>query len=218
MAVSHTLPVNPGERWGVVVHNDEHTPFAVANHLLRTVCELDADSALSLTTLIHHSGSAGVGSYDREQAESVALRFVRAGMRATLQKNAYDTEEFFSAERVDGGVRVAVPEAFARGWEPAFQMLESLYRRNSYVYGLRYPRPVRMRRSVLREMFPDVYASRWRSAMFRRRNRKALADRALVDRVWEQWINAESLTLTFTEAEEWIVVIGQVRALYGRPS
>jgi ATP-dependent Clp protease adapter protein ClpS len=214
VAVSHTLPVNPGERWGVVVHNDDHTPFAVANHLLRTICELDADSALELTTMIHQQGSAGVGSYDRATAESVTLRLVRAGLRARLQKDVHDTEEIFSAQRVDGGVLVRVPEKFARGWEPVFALLESLYRRNSYVFGLRFPRPVMMRRAVLRKMFPDIYESRWRSAMFRRRHRKALADRALVDRVWEQWINAESRTLTLDEAEEWIVVIGQIRALY----
>ena len=214
MAFTHTLPVNPEERWGIVVHNDDHTPFAVVCHLLRTVCELDADSAHGLTTTIHHNGSSGVGSYDRAAAESIALRLVRAGVQATLQKDVHDTKEVFSAERVDGGVRVRVPEKFARGWEPAFQSLEGLYRRNSYMRGLRFPRPVMMRRALLRKMFPDVSGSRWQSAMFRRRHRKALADRALVDRVWEQWINAEPRTLTLTEVEEWIVVIGQIRALY----
>lgn len=212
--MSHTLPVNPEERWGVVLHNDDHTPFAVVHHLLRTVCELDADSALGLTTLIHQSGSAGVGSYDRATAESITLRLVRAGLRARLQKDLHDTKEAFSAHRVDGGVRVMVPEKFARAWEPAFQLLEGLYRRNSYVRGLRFPRPVMTRRALLRKMFPDTSESRWQSATFRRRHRKALADRALVDRVWEQWINAESRTLTLAEADEWIVVIGQIRALY----
>lgn len=214
MAVPHTLPVNPGERWGVVVHNDDHTPAAVVHHLLRTVCELDADAALGLTTLIHHSGSACIGSYDRATAETVTLRLVRAGVRATLQKTAYEAEEIFSARRVDGGVEVRVPERFARAWEPSFQALETLYRRNSYVHGLRFPRPIRMRRAVLRKMFPNVAASRWQSAMFRRRHRKVLADHKLIDRVWEQWINAEPLVLTFEEAEEWLVAIGQIRALY----
>lgn len=196
------------------MHNDDHTPFAVANHLLRTVCEFDADTALNLTTLIHQSGSAGVGAYDRETAESVTLRLVRAGMRAELRPSPYDTEETFSAHRVEGGVRVMVPERFARAWEPAFQVLEGLYRRNTVVHGLRFPRPVMMRRAVLRRMFPDVSASRWRSASFRRRHRKVLADRALVDRVWDQWINARPRTLTLDEAEEWIVVFGQIRALH----
>src|SRR4029450_12071011 len=100
--------------------------------------------------------------------------------------------ELFSAHTVEGGVRVMVTEEFARGWEPAFRMLESIYRRNSIVHGLHWPRPVMMRRAFLRKMFPDVAGSRWRSAMFRRRHRKVLADRALVDRVWDQWINADS--------------------------
>jgi hypothetical protein len=142
------------------------------------------------------------------------LRLVRTGVRATLRKDVLENAEIFSAQRVDGGVRVKVAEQFARGWEPAFQMLETLYRRNSYVYGLRFPRPIRMRRAVLRKMFPDVSASRWQSALFRRRHRKTLADRALVDRVWEQWINADPLTLTLDEAEDWLVVIGQIRALH----
>lgn len=197
------------------MHNDDHTPFAVAHHLLRTVCELDADTALGLATLINHNGSAAVGGYERATAESIALRLVRAGLRATLQRDVQDTKEFFSAQRVDGGVRVMVSEEFARGWESAFQSLETLYRRRgSYVYGLRFPRPIRLRRAVLRMMFPDISASRWQSAAFRRRHRKTLADRALIDRVWEQWINADPLVLTLDEAEEWIVVIGQIRALY----
>ncbi|WP_434442766.1 ATP-dependent Clp protease adaptor ClpS [Lentzea sp. E54] len=206
--------MNPGERWSVVVHNDDHTPFAVAWHLIRTVCELGTNTARDLTTMIHHSGSAGIGSYDRETAESVALRFMRAGMRATVQRADVDDEPYFTARRVDGGVLVEVPERFARGWEPAFRTLENVYRRNVIVYGLRFPRPFMTRRPFLRRMFPDIAASRWRSALVRRRHRKMLADRALVDRVWEQWINAESLVLTTAEAEEWIVVISQIRALY----
>ena len=63
-------------------------------------------------------------------------------------------------------------------------------------------------------MFPDVAESRWRSALVRRRHREVLADRALVDRVWERWINAESLVPTTAEAEDWIVVFGQIRALH----
>jgi hypothetical protein len=197
------------------VHNDDHTPFAVVHHLLRTACGLDTDDALGMTTLIHQSGSAFIGSYDRATAESVALRLVRTGVRATLRKGVFENnKELFSAQRVDGGVRVQVAEQFARGWEPAFQTLETLYRRNSYVYGLHFPRPIRMRRAVLRKMFPDVSTSRWQSALFRRRHRKALADRALIDRVWEQWINADPLTLTLDEAEDWLVVIGQIRALH----
>jgi hypothetical protein len=195
------------------VHNDDHTPFAVANHLLRTVCELNADDALSLATMIHQSGSAGVGVHDRETAESITLRLVRAGLRAELRQGGDDAGEIFSAQRVDGGVRVMVPEQVARGWEPAFQVLEGLYRRNSVVFGLRFPRPIMMRRAVLRRMFPDVSASRWRSASFRRRHRKVLADRALVDRVWDQWINATPRTLTLDEVDEWIVVFSQIRAL-----
>ncbi|MGW4207403.1 ATP-dependent Clp protease adaptor ClpS [Lentzea sp. NPDC004789] len=205
--------MSPGERWAVVVHNDDHTPFAVANHLLRTVCGFDADTALGLTTMIHQSGGAGVGVHDRETAESIALRLVRAGLRAELRQAGDAAEEIFSAQRVDGGVRVMVPEHVARGWEPAFQVLEGLYRRNTVVFGLRFPRPIMMRRAVLRRMFPDVSVSRWRSASFRRRHRKVLADRALVDRVWDQWINAAPRTLTLDEVEEWIVAFGQIRAL-----
>lgn len=145
MALPHTLPVNPGERWGVVLHNDDHTPFAVVHHLLRTVCGLDADTALGLTTTSHQSGSAAIGSYVR---------------------------------------------------------------------GLRLPRPVMLRRALLRKMFPDTSASRWQSALFRRRHRKVLADRALVDRVWTRWVSRGPFVLTLDEVDEWLVVIGQIRALY----
>ncbi|GLY51652.1 hypothetical protein Lesp01_53080 [Lentzea sp. NBRC 102530] len=197
------------------MHNDDHTPFAVVWHLIRKVCELDANTAYDLTNLIHHSGRAVVGAYDRDAAESVALRFVRAGVRATVLRGVMTGDEpIFTAERVDGGVRVMVPEEFARAWEPAFRLLENLYRRNAIVYGLRFPRPAMTRRPFLRRMFPDVAGSRWRSALVRRRNRELLADRALVDRVWDQWINAESLVLTTAEAEDWIVVFGQIRAVH----
>ncbi|MFD4672707.1 ATP-dependent Clp protease adaptor ClpS [Lentzea sp. NPDC058450] len=207
--------MSSGERWNVVVHNDDHTPFAVVWHLIRKVCELDADTAYDLTNLIHHSGRAVVAAHDRDTAESVALRFVRVGVRATVLRGVVSGDEpIFTAERVDGGVRVMVPEEFARAWEPAFRMLENLYRRNAVVYGLRYPRPFMTRRPFLRRMFPNVAETRWRSALLRRRHRTTLADRALVDRVWDQWINAESLVLTTAEAEEWIVVFGQIRAVH----
>ncbi|KJK43211.1 hypothetical protein UK23_34220 [Lentzea aerocolonigenes] len=196
------------------MHNDDHTPFAVACHLLRTVCGFDVEKARGLTAAIHQSGSVAVGSYDRATAESITLRLVRAGLRAELRQEVYDTQEVFSAERVGDGVLVKVPEVFARGWEPAFESLDRLYRVGSTARGLRWPRPVMTRRPLLRKMFPDTSASRWQSAMFRRRHRKVLADRALVNRVWEQWINAESRTLTLDEAGEWIVVFGQIRALY----
>ncbi|WP_394620830.1 ATP-dependent Clp protease adaptor ClpS [Lentzea sp. JNUCC 0626] len=206
--------MNPGERWCVVVHNDDHTPFAVAWHLLCTVCELDTDTALDLATQVHHFGRAEIGDYDRDTAESVAVRLVRAGMRATTQRATHSDEPFFTAERVDGGVRVMVTAQFARNWEPAFRLLENLYRRNAIVYGLRFPRLFMTRRPFLRRMFPNVAETRWRSALLRRRHRKVLVDRALVDRVWDQWINAESLVLTVKEAEDWIVVFGQIRAVH----
>jgi hypothetical protein len=167
-----------------------------------------------MTAAIHQSGSTGVGCYDRETAESITLRLVRAGLRAELRQDMYDTREVFSAERVDGGVLVMVPEAFARGWEPAFESLDKLYRPGSVARGLHLPRPRMTRRPLQRKMFPDTSASRWQSALFRRRHRKALTDRALLNRVWEQWINAESLVLTLDEVDEWIVVLGQIRALY----
>lgn len=196
------------------MHNDDHIPFAVAYHLLRTICEFDAEKARGLTAAIHQSGSVAVGSYDRATAESITLRLVRAGLRAELRQAVYDTQEAFSAERVDGGVLVMVPEVFARDWERAFEALDRLYRVGSTARGLRWPRPVMTRRPLLRKMFPDTSASRWQSALFRRRHRKVLADRALVNRVCQQWINAESLVLTPDEVDEWIVVLGQIRALY----
>src|SRR4029450_9320458 len=72
--------------------------------------------------------------------------------------------ELFSAHTVEGGVRVMVTEEFARGWDPAFRMLESIYRRNSIVHGLHWPRPVMMRRACLRKMFPDGAGWRGRGA------------------------------------------------------
>ncbi|MET9230799.1 ATP-dependent Clp protease adaptor ClpS [Lentzea sp. NPDC003310] len=206
--------VNPGDRWSVVVHNDDHTPYAVAWHLLRTIGEFETDTARTLTEMIHHNGSAGFGKYDRARAESVALKFVRAGMRATVQRALPDDGPYFTATRVGEGVLVEVPGQFARAWEPAFRMLENIYHRNVVISGLRFPRPVMTRRPFLRRMFPDVAESRWRSALLRRRHRTLLADRALVDRVRRQWLNAESLVLTTTEAGDWIVVIGQIRALH----
>jgi hypothetical protein len=196
------------------VHNDDHNPFGVVHHLLGKIFELDAATAHAHTLAIHHNGSSALGAYDRETAESITLRLVRVGIRAELRKGLHELQESFSAHPVDGGVRVMVSEEFARSCEPTFRMLESVYRRNSLVLGLRWPRPVVMRRAFLRKMFPDVFGSRWSSAMFRRRHRKVLADRALIDRVWGQWINAESLTLKPAEVDEWIVVFGQIRALH----
>jgi len=215
VAVSHTLPVNPGERWAVVVHNDDHNPFGVVHHLLGKIFDLDAATAHAHTLAIHYNGSSVVGTYDdRETAETITSQLVRVGLRAELRKGVHELQESFSAHQVDGGVRVMVSTEFARGWEPAFHVLESVYRRNSLVLGLRWPRPVVTRRAFLRKMFPDVSGSRWRSAMFRRRHRKVLADRALIDRVWGQWINAKSRTLKPAEVDEWIVVFGQIRALH----
>ena len=206
--------MNPEERWGVVVHNDDHTPFVVVHHLLRTVCELDTDTALAFTRTIHENGSCGIGTYDRETAESITVRLVRTGLRAELRRDMGQIDESVSVRPVDGGVQVTVSTEFARGWEPAFQALNNAYRPGSYVRGLHLPRPMMLRRALLRKMFPDVSGSRWQSASFRRRHRKVLADRALVNRVWEQWLNADPITLTPAQVHEWIVVFGQIRALY----
>ncbi|MGI5500975.1 ATP-dependent Clp protease adaptor ClpS [Lentzea sp. CA-135723] len=74
----------PGERWQVVVHNDDHNTFALVHHVLRTVCGHDDARARTTTLEIHGSGKSVVGSYDRVSAEATTLRLLRLGLRAAM--------------------------------------------------------------------------------------------------------------------------------------
>ncbi|PWK82938.1 ATP-dependent Clp protease adaptor protein ClpS [Lentzea atacamensis] len=84
MAFAHTLPVSSGDRWQVVLHNDDVNVFCVVQHLLRKACRHDAEQAQRQTLAIHESGSAVVGTYDRKTAEEVTFRLMRSGLHATF--------------------------------------------------------------------------------------------------------------------------------------
>ncbi|MFS8098775.1 ATP-dependent Clp protease adaptor ClpS [Lentzea alba] len=74
--------MSDGDRWQVVVHNDDHNTFSVVRHLLKKVCGHDADTARALTAQVHDNGRAVAGTYDRATAEAITLRLVRFGLHA----------------------------------------------------------------------------------------------------------------------------------------
>lgn len=87
MVLPHTLPVISGERWQVVVHNDDHNVFAVVHHLMRKVCGASDAVAREKTTEVHRDGRAVVGEYgSRDEAETIALDLIRFGLHTTFGK------------------------------------------------------------------------------------------------------------------------------------
>ncbi|RAS62422.1 hypothetical protein C8D87_108243 [Lentzea atacamensis] len=120
----------------------------------------------------------------------------------------------FSAEPVDGGVLVEMTEEFVTGLMAALDLLVQVYTPGSATFRLRHPWGAVRRSSLLRRMLPQAGASWWLSAGFRRRYREELADPAPVDRVRARCAGPGPRVLTFAEADEWIVVMGQARSLY----
>lgn len=86
MAVSHTLPVSPGERWQVVLHDDDHNLIPVVHYLLRKICGHGWERARDLTMAVHESGGAVVGDHDRETAEAVTVELLRHGLSASVRR------------------------------------------------------------------------------------------------------------------------------------
>lgn len=82
--MSHTLPVSAGERWQVILHDDDVNPFPVVHYLLGRIFGFDADKALEMTTTVHQRGGAVVGVYDREEAEAVTVGLLRFGLLASF--------------------------------------------------------------------------------------------------------------------------------------
>ncbi|MFS8098773.1 ATP-dependent Clp protease adaptor ClpS [Lentzea alba] len=207
--------MNPGERWQVVVRNDDLNSFAVVHHLLRKVCRLDSDAARQQTLAIHQSGIAAIGTYDRQTAEAFTVQLVRYGLLASFHP-APVTEPRMEIRPVDGGVRVEMTDEFVDLFLKVLWSMERGYRYlpGSVVFGMRWPLWVATRKTVLRRIFPDAAGSRWRSALFRRRHRKVLVDRKLVDRVADRLAYPGPWVLTPAEADEWIVALGQARAYF----
>lgn len=84
MAVSHTLPVSPGERWRVVLHDDDHNLIPVVQYLLRKICGHGWETARDLTMKVHETGGTVVGVHDRETAEAVTVELLRHGLSASF--------------------------------------------------------------------------------------------------------------------------------------
>ncbi len=85
MALTHTLPVIEGDRWQVVVHDDDVNTFVLVHHILRTVCGHDDAQARENTRKVHRSGSSVVAVRDRSGAEIMALQLTRFGLRASFR-------------------------------------------------------------------------------------------------------------------------------------
>lgn len=86
VAVTHTLPVSPGERWRVVLHDDDHNLIPVVHYLLHKICGHDRETARDLTMAVNDSGGAVVGVHDRETAEAVTVELLRHGLSASFRR------------------------------------------------------------------------------------------------------------------------------------
>ncbi|WP_439656509.1 ATP-dependent Clp protease adaptor ClpS [Lentzea sp. HUAS TT2] len=75
-----------GERWQVVVHDDDVNTFALVHHILRTVCGQDDAQARERTLEIHRSSRTVMDAQDRSAAEVMAVRLARLGMRVSVGK------------------------------------------------------------------------------------------------------------------------------------
>lgn len=62
--------VKEPSKYRVVFHNDDHTPMEFVVELLMTIFKHSADTAEQLTLKIHNEGTATVGVYAYEIAES----------------------------------------------------------------------------------------------------------------------------------------------------
>ena len=80
--------MSSGERWQVVLHDDDVNPIPVVQYLLGRIFGFDARTALETTMAVHQSGSAVFGVQDREEAEAVTLELLRFGLLASFGRVA----------------------------------------------------------------------------------------------------------------------------------
>ncbi|MFI9380615.1 ATP-dependent Clp protease adaptor ClpS [Kutzneria sp. NPDC052558] len=72
----------------VVAYNDLHSKDAVVADVLNRVCGLPAADAVALTRQIAVAGKATVGLAEtREDAEVIAARMLRFGLRPMIERN-----------------------------------------------------------------------------------------------------------------------------------
>jgi ATP-dependent Clp protease adaptor protein ClpS len=65
-----SLEVKTPSRWHVVFHNDDFTPMDFVVAVLMEIFNKDTQEALSLTLAVHNTGSASVGLFTKEVAET----------------------------------------------------------------------------------------------------------------------------------------------------
>ncbi|WP_158102896.1 ATP-dependent Clp protease adaptor ClpS [Lentzea kentuckyensis] len=76
--------MSPGERWRVVLHDDDHNLIPVVHYLLRKLCGHGWETARDLTMKVHETGGTVVGVHDRETAEAVTVELLRHGLSASF--------------------------------------------------------------------------------------------------------------------------------------
>ncbi|MEV6239514.1 ATP-dependent Clp protease adaptor ClpS [Lentzea sp. NPDC051838] len=78
--------MSSGERWRVVLHNDDVNLIPVVHYLLRKICGHDWETARDLTMTVHHTSGAAVGVHDRETAEAITVELLRHGLSAGIRR------------------------------------------------------------------------------------------------------------------------------------
>jgi ATP-dependent Clp protease adaptor protein ClpS len=67
------IEVQPPKMWKVVFLNDDHTPMDFVIHLLTTIFRHNEERAHQITLEVHETGSAIVGVYTFEIAETKGM-------------------------------------------------------------------------------------------------------------------------------------------------
>lgn len=68
-----TTILAPPSLWKVVFHNDDETPMDFVTHVLKSLYNKNEEEALRLTLQVHEEGSATLGPYPRDIAQTKCL-------------------------------------------------------------------------------------------------------------------------------------------------
>lgn len=79
--VKQSQRVEPPPMFGLILHNDDFTPFDFVIKILTEVCGLGEEKAFAVTKDVHVKGSGCAGIYTRDIAETKQILIMEAAQQ-----------------------------------------------------------------------------------------------------------------------------------------
>ncbi|MFS8098774.1 hypothetical protein LFM09_16720 [Lentzea alba] len=120
----------------------------------------------------------------------------------------------FTAKAVDGGIEVHMTDELAKPISGLLEELELQLGRGWVSRALKFRYRFFGRPLLMRQMFPNAGPSWLSSSLFRNRHRRVLGDPRPAKRLRARFRQPMPWVLPLDEVDDWVMVMGQLRALY----